>query len=137
MESNHNEEYLPLKQMISSTPFDFSSSAFSMNPGTCCMLKQEKKQIKNIKSNVLRQKSEIKLNEKVYLHVGVKAPGTPKRMTFLPAARVWTEALWSWSFSSKKEIVPSGTTSPTAIGAMEVSKGFEQKKVMRKWNDSG
>ena len=64
METNHNEEYLPLKQMISSTPFDFSSSAFSMNPGTCCMLNKEKQQIKNIKSNVLiRQKSEIKLNE--------------------------------------------------------------------------
>lgn len=28
--------------MISSTPFDFSSSAFSMNPGTCFMLIQGK-----------------------------------------------------------------------------------------------
>ncbi|GAY34930.1 hypothetical protein CUMW_277550 [Citrus unshiu] len=48
---------LTLMQRISSTPFDFNSSPFSMNPGTCFKLQ-----------------------------VGVKAPGTPKRMTFLPAA---------------------------------------------------
>lgn len=49
----------------------------------------------------------------------MKAPGTAKRMTFLPAAREWTETLWSSSLSSKYARVPSGMTSPPAIGAIE------------------
>ena len=52
------------------------------------------------------------------LQVGVKAPGTPKRMTFLPAASAWTETCCSWSLSSNHPSWPSGRESPTAIGAM-------------------
>ncbi|KAK9218622.1 hypothetical protein WN943_007259 [Citrus x changshan-huyou] len=48
---------LTVMQRISSTPFDFNSLAFSMNPGICFKLQ-----------------------------VGVKAPRMPKRITFLPAA---------------------------------------------------
>lgn len=54
-----------------------------------------------------------------YLQVGVKAPGTPNRMTFLPDAREWTETCWSLSSASKWARVPSGIFSPTAIGAID------------------
>jgi hypothetical protein len=52
------------------------------------------------------------------LQVGVKAPGTPKRMTFLPAARELMETCCSWSLSSNQASWPSGRVLPTAIGAM-------------------
>lgn len=54
-----------------------------------------------------------------YLQVGVKAPGTPNRMTFLPDAREWTETCWSLSSASKWARVPSRIFSPTAIGAID------------------
>jgi hypothetical protein len=52
------------------------------------------------------------------LQVGVKAPGTPKRMTFLPAARELMETCCSWSLSSNQASWPSGRVLPTPIGAM-------------------
>ena len=52
------------------------------------------------------------------LQVGVKAPGTPKRTTFLPAARECTDTVWSSSSSLKYATFPSGSESPTAIGAI-------------------
>lgn len=66
------------------------------------------------------------------LQVGVKAPGTPKRMTFLPAASAWTETCCSWSFSSNQPSWPSGRESPTAIGAMAVPEGGGEGAGMRK-----
>ena len=52
--------------------------------------------------------------------MGVKAPGTAKMMTFLPAEREWMVTDWGLLSSSRKAKVPSGITSPTLIGAIEV-----------------
>ena len=105
---------IPLMHKISATPFDFNSSAFSINPGTCFKLHITKQQ----NQSYIYLNRNHKNNNSVYLQVGVKAPGTPKTMTFLPAARVCTDTSWSWSCSSKWASFPSGKTSPTAIGAI-------------------
>ena len=59
-------------QAMVSTPFDFSSAAFSTNPGRC-----------------------------FWEQVGVKAPGTAKRMDFLFLVREEMVVVWSSSEESK------------------------------------
>jgi len=71
------------------------------------------------------------------LQVGVKAPGTPKRMTFLPAASAWTETCCSWSLSSNHPSWPSGRESPTAIGAMAAPGDADGDSTAARWSWSG
>lgn len=59
-------------QTMVSTPLDLSSPALSTKPGRC-----------------------------FWEQVGVKAPGTAKRMTFLPLVRSETVTVWSSPAESK------------------------------------
>lgn len=51
-------------QRISSTPFDFNSSAFSINPGTCFKLQAGHLKIKTIDKALKKKKKKTELKKK-------------------------------------------------------------------------
>ncbi|KAG6543764.1 hypothetical protein Mapa_014795 [Marchantia paleacea] len=74
---------------IADTPLAFKAGPFSRKPGTC-----------------------------LTLQVGVKAPGTPKRTIFFPAANSVIDSFFNELSSSMYASSPSGILSPTAIRDM-------------------
>lgn len=91
---------------MTSTPLDLSSPAFSMNPGRC-----------------------------FWEQVGVKAPGTAKRMVFLAVVRAEIVVVWSSFEESRYERVASGSLEPVVMAAVTVvverERGFGRGEGLR------